>query len=67
MRGDNACVIRLLEGVARSERAMAMLIEAYRARGQTNQAIRTMRSYIERFPGTPRARNYAQIVAASGR
>lgn len=65
MDSDNLCVIRLLEGNARTEAAMAMLIEAYRARGQTNQALRWMRSYVERFPGTARARNYQQILARS--
>lgn len=64
MSGDNQCVIRVLEGRARSEGAMAMLIEAYRARGQTAAALRQMRVYVERFPGTPRARNYQQILSA---
>lgn len=63
MASDNACVIRVLEGRARSEGAMAMLIEAYRSRGQHSAAMRQMRVYVERFPGTPRARNYQQILA----
>jgi pSer/pThr/pTyr-binding forkhead associated (FHA) protein len=64
MVGDNACVIRNLEGRARTEASMAMLIEAYRARGQTAAGLRQMRVYVERFPGTPRARNYQQILSA---
>jgi ABC transport system ATP-binding/permease protein len=61
-RGDNACIIRLLENRARSEFQMAMLIEAYRARGQSTQAVRHMRNYVDRFPNTSRARNYQQII-----
>ncbi|HJL19560.1 MAG TPA: hypothetical protein RMH99_28110, partial [Sandaracinaceae bacterium LLY-WYZ-13_1] len=63
MRGDNPCVIRLLEGRARTQTQMAQLIEAYRARGQTNQAIRHMRTFVQRFAGTPRARSYQQILS----
>jgi pSer/pThr/pTyr-binding forkhead associated (FHA) protein len=64
MNGDNACVIRLLEGRARTEQTLAMLIEAYRARGQTQRALQHMRTYTTRFQGTPRARQYQQILAA---
>jgi serine/threonine protein kinase len=63
MQGDNACVIRTLEGRAQTERSLAMLIEAYRARSQTEQAQRHMRVYVNRYPNTPRARQYQQILA----
>ncbi len=66
VRGDNACVIRLLEGHARSAGALAMLIEAYRARGQTQQSLRHMQEYVRRFPSNPRARAYQQIIARHG-
>lgn len=65
MQGDNACVIRVLEGHAQTEAELAMLIEAYRARGQTAQAVGHMRAYVERFPDTPRARAYRTIIARS--
>jgi hypothetical protein len=65
MQGDNACVIRVLEGRAQTEAELAMLIEAYRARGQTAQAVGHMRAYVERFPDTPRARAYRTIIARS--
>jgi TonB family protein len=64
--GDNACVIRALEGRAQSEQEIALLIEAHRARGQTQEALRYMRIYVERFPGSPRARNYQQILSRHG-
>jgi pSer/pThr/pTyr-binding forkhead associated (FHA) protein len=63
MRGDNNCIIRLLEGRARSQTQLAQLIEAYRARGQTNAAIRHMRTFVQRYRGTARARQYQQILA----
>lgn len=63
MRGDNACVIRLLEGRPRlSPNGHSMLIEAYRARGQTNQALRHMRTFVQRHRSHPRARAYEQIL-----
>lgn len=66
LRGDNACVIRLLEGRARTEWQLGQLIEAYRARGDTQNALRHMRTFVSRFPTTPRARTYQQILAAHG-
>ncbi len=64
--GDNACVIRLLEGRAHTDGGLAMLIEAYRARGQTQQALRHMQEFVRRFPGSSRARSYQQIIASHG-
>lgn len=56
MQGDNACVIRLLEaGRARTPGALSMLIEAYRARGQTNMELRHMREFLRRYPAHLRA------------
>lgn len=64
MRGDNACVIRLLEnGRADTPTALRMLIEAYRARGQTNTAVQHMRTFVTRYPTHAAARAYEQILA----
>lgn len=63
LRGDNACVIRLLEGRASSERELSRLVEAYRARGQRAQAAGHMRTYVERYPSAPRANVYRQILS----
>lgn len=65
MRGDNACVVRLLEGRAQTEWQLSTLIEAYRARGQSAAALGHMRAYVQRFEGA-RARQYRQILAAQG-
>lgn len=67
MDADHACVIRLLDGRAETESDLAMLIEAYRASGQSDRALRYMRIYIEKFPSRPRARGYQMIVARSDR
>ena len=63
MRGDPACVIRLLEGRAQTANQLALLIEAYRARGDQQRAVRNMQAYVQRFPNTPRAMAYRQILS----
>jgi pSer/pThr/pTyr-binding forkhead associated (FHA) protein len=63
MSGDNGCVIRLLEGRARTESQLALLIEAYRARGQMQPALGNLRTYVARYGETPRARSYQRILA----
>ncbi|MCB9597204.1 MAG: hypothetical protein H6719_31055 [Sandaracinaceae bacterium] len=67
VHGDLACVIRLLAvpGRADSPTRLAMLIEAYRARGQTEAATIRMRELVERFPEDPRAEMYRGILARS--
>jgi DNA-directed RNA polymerase specialized sigma24 family protein len=65
MRGDNECVIGILEGRARSASELTLLIEAYRARGQNDEARRHMRILVARFPSSPRAAIYRQILARS--
>ncbi|MEZ4335817.1 MAG: helix-turn-helix domain-containing protein [Sandaracinaceae bacterium] len=62
--GDNACVIRLLapHGAARSPRALALLIEAHRARGQNAEALQRMRELIARFPNDPRVSGYRRVL-----
>lgn len=67
MAGDNSCVIQLLEGHELNEPQQAALIEAYRARSQQAQAIEPMRTYVERYPDGPRARQYANLLSRYGR
>ena len=63
MRGDNQCVISALEGGrARSPTALSMLIEAYRARGQSQRAMQHMRTFVQRYRSHPRAQHYQQIL-----
>jgi hypothetical protein len=67
MRGDNRCVVRLLEGHAEGANTLAMLIEAYRALGDNQRALHHMRTYAAIYRGTPRATGYSQILARQDR
>lgn len=63
--GDNACVIRALEGgQARSPAALALLIETYRAMDDPGAARRHIRVFIERYPENPRTPRYRRMLAA---
>ncbi len=60
--GDPFAVIRLLEGRAQTQWQLEMLIESCRATGQTERALRHMRTFLQRYASTPRARQYEQIL-----
>jgi hypothetical protein len=60
--GDHACVVRTLEGQARSEPELALLIDAYRAIGNDGLARRTMRRYMLNYPTTRRATQYRRYL-----
>ena len=63
--GDNACVIRALEGGrARSPGALALLIETYRAMDDLPSARRHMRAFVQRYPTNPRTPQYRQMLAS---
>lgn len=57
-RGDNACVVRALQGKAQSAQELGLLIETYRAMGNTAQAYKNMALYVQRFPTARRAETY---------
>jgi len=62
-QGDNQGVIRLLEGGrARTPTSLALLIAAYRARGQTSRAVGHMRSFVQRYPAHARSQQYRQFL-----
>jgi hypothetical protein len=63
--GDNACVIRALEGGrARSPAALALLIETYRAMDDLPAARRHMRAFVARYPDDPRTSRYRRMLGA---
>jgi pSer/pThr/pTyr-binding forkhead associated (FHA) protein len=62
-RGDNPCVIRALNGRAQTAQELGLLIETYRAMGETPQAYRNMTIYVQRFPTARRAEAYRQMLA----
>jgi pSer/pThr/pTyr-binding forkhead associated (FHA) protein len=65
-RGDNACVVRTLNGRAQSAQELGLLIETYRAMGDTGQAYRHMATYVQRFPAARRAEAYRQMLERQG-
>ena len=63
--GDNACVIRALEGgQARSPAALALLIETYRAMDDLPAARRHMRAFVRRYPENARTPRYRRMLAS---
>ncbi|MDH3199959.1 MAG: FHA domain-containing protein [Myxococcales bacterium] len=63
--GDNACVIRALEGGrARSPAALALLIETYRAMDDLPAAHGHMRAFVDRYPDNPRTPRYRQMLTS---
>ena len=61
-RGDNPCVIRALNGRAQTAQELGLLIETYRAMGETPQAYRNMQTYVQRYPTARRAEAYRQML-----
>ncbi|MDH5673495.1 MAG: FHA domain-containing protein [Myxococcales bacterium] len=61
-RGDNSCVIRALNGRARTAQELGLLIETYRAVGNAAQAERNMNLYVQRFPTAKKADYYRRLL-----
>src|ERR1043165_5565703 len=49
-RGDTVCVVRALEGKAKSVLELGLLIETYRALEEPELARPAMEQYVQRFP-----------------
>ncbi len=62
-RGDSQCAIRILEGHARSQSELGLLIESYRAQGSSDAAARHMRTFVERWGSSAQGRAYRQILS----
>lgn len=56
--GDNACVVKTLEGKTRSAQELELLIETYRTMGNSGKAERWMQTYVEKYPSERRANTY---------
>jgi ABC transport system ATP-binding/permease protein len=65
-RGDNDCVIRALAGRASTAQELGLLIETYRATGDTKQAQKNMAIYVKRFPTARRADAYRRMLELQG-
>jgi hypothetical protein len=61
-RGDQRCVVKALEGHADNAVELALLIETYRALGDTKKAVKHMESFVSRFPSARQAPQYRQFI-----
>lgn len=61
LAGNNNGVIALLQG-ARSQPELELLIATYQNVGNTPAKLAAMQRYIDRFPTTPKARQYQQVL-----
>lgn len=61
-KGDNQCVVKALAGKARTAQEMGLLIETYRAMGNTQAARKYMTLYVKRFPSAKRANSYRRML-----
>lgn len=62
-RGDQRCVVRALEGRAQSAQELALLIETYRALGETKKAVKHMESFVTRYASARQTPQYRQFIA----
>jgi len=65
-RGDNECVIHALDGNARTQQELGLLIETYRAVGDVKQAQKNMATYVKRFPDAQRSAGYRRMLELQG-
>jgi ABC transport system ATP-binding/permease protein len=62
-RGDQRCVVKALEGKAESAQELALLIETYRALGETKKAVRHMETFVTRYATARQTPQYRQFIA----
>jgi pSer/pThr/pTyr-binding forkhead associated (FHA) protein/outer membrane biosynthesis protein TonB len=62
MAAGNQCVVQVLRGRASTESELGLLAVTYRAMGRTSDAIRAMRTYIQRYPDGPRVAGFQQYI-----
>ena len=58
----NNCIINALRGRASSDQELRMLAATYQVTGRTQDAIRTMRTYIQRYPQGSAVNNFNQFI-----
>ena len=62
-RGDQRCVVKALEGKAETAQELALLIETYRALGETKKAVKHMETFVSRFATARQTPQYRQFIA----
>ncbi len=62
--GANECIINALRGRASSERELALLASTYQQEsGRRADAVRTMRTYLQRYPSGSRAAAFQDYIS----
>jgi ABC transport system ATP-binding/permease protein len=62
-RGDQRCAVKALEGNAESAQELALLIETYRALGETKKAVKHMETFVTRYATARQTPQYRQFIA----
>ena len=62
-RGDQRCAVKALEGRTENAQELALLIETYRALGETKKAVKHMETFVQRYPTARQAPQYRQFIA----
>ena len=62
MAAGNQCVVQVLRGRASTESELGLLSVTYRTMGRTSDAVRAMRTYIQRYPDGPRVASFQQYI-----
>lgn len=60
--GDNACVVKALEGKAKSPQELELLIETYKTMGDSGKAEKWMKTYVDKYPTERRANTYRRML-----
>ena len=55
-------MVKALEGHAETAQELALLIETYRALGDTKKAVKHMETFVARFPTARQAPQYKQFI-----
>jgi hypothetical protein len=64
--GDNACVVKTLEGKATTAQELELLIETYRTLGNGEKAEKYMKLYVDKHPDEKRAIAYRRVLEHQG-
>jgi hypothetical protein len=62
MATGNQCVVQVLRGRASSESELGLLCVTYRSMDRTSDAVRCMRTYIQRVPDGPRVPSFRYYI-----
>jgi hypothetical protein len=60
--GDNACVVKALDGKAKTAQELELLIETYKAMGDSGKAEKWMKTYVDKYPTERRANTYRRVL-----